>query len=116
MDENQVLDQKPTPILPPTATGNGTIRFVKVQPEFFGGITKEMDILIDFSDDSPIVGFKGDQGVGKTSMLNFLRFIMAGDDADNSINTKYNERKGELVLEDTAKNIKYVSRCTKTGF
>lgn len=117
MEENQVLDQSKSPIeLPVTSSVSNSMKLVKLMPEYFAGITPDLDLVIDMSGRLPVVGFTGDNGVCKTSMLEFLQFILGGDEVRNSVNSQFNEKKGEVVFDDPESNVSYVARCTKTGF
>lgn len=92
------------------------LKFISFKPESFARINKDMDLFFVLDANKPIMGLEGDQGEGKTSLLNCLAYLMGGDEPINAINSIDKNKKAELVFENTINNRKYIAKCTKSSF
>jgi hypothetical protein len=97
------------------------VQLLQFNPESFGGIRPDMNLVFYFGDVS-VVGFTGDQGQGKTSLLNCLIASLGGEEANNSIHESVEDgkvvksRKSTLTFKETGNDlVTYVVTMTKTA-
>lgn len=95
------------------------VRLVKYEPEYFAGITPETGIVINFDempDGHNMIGITGDQGLGKTSLMNGLISLMGGELPKNAINSDTGNLREELVFTKPGEeNVSWVVKRTKTA-
>lgn len=104
-----------------TSTANH-IQLLQWTPEAFAGIDPTRNFVL-YLNQAPIVGFEGDQGLGKTSLINCLIAHLGGDEAVNSIHVETNPegkktetRKSTLTFKDIRKpEITYEVRINKSA-
>lgn len=90
------------------------LRFVKLTAESYGGIHKDMQLVIMFDDVKRIIGLTGDQGTCKTSTLSLVKALLGAEEVPNAINATDKTKAGEFVIkkgDDT-----YITRLTKSSF
>jgi GTPase SAR1 family protein len=99
------------------------LQLMEFKPQYFGGIRPDMNFVF-YLGDGPVVGFQGDQGLGKTSLLNCLILLLGGEEAVNAMNVSTDE-KGKRQKNKTAsltfkdkrnENVTYEVRVTKTAY
>lgn len=84
----------------------------KITLESFGGLSEER--TIDLNEVTvPYVLLIGDGSVGKTSMLTFLRAILSGNVAEESVNNLTGKANGEIEFEKGGRQWKAVLRKTR---
>lgn len=98
------------------------IQLLKWVPEEFAGIDSSRNFVF-YLNEAPIIGFEGDQGVAKTSLLNCLIAHLGGEEAPNSLHItdlpegkKQVGRKSTLTFKDKRyENISYEVRIGKSS-
>jgi len=117
--ENQTAPEAPKEKV---STPNN-IQLMEFKPQYFGGIRPDMNFVF-YLGDGPVVGFQGDQGLCKTSLLNCLILLLGGEEAVNAMNVTTDE-KGKRQKNKTAsltfkdkrnENVTYEVRVTKTAY
>lgn len=107
-----------TPVTKEVHSTPSHLRLVAYRPESYAGIHKDISTQfhIFFTDDKPIVGFEGDQGLFKTSNIKCLEALLGGEEVKNALNRLDNNKKSEMVYEDPTNGDQYIGRITKSGF
>ena len=99
------------------------LQLMEFKPQYFGGIRPDMNFVF-YLGDGPVVGFEGDQGLCKTSLLNCLILLLGGEEAVNAMNVSMDD-KGKRAKNKTAsltfkdkrnENVTYEVKVTKTSY
>lgn len=100
---------------------NNHLRLVKLEPTSFAGLNisnpEDQSLVIAFPDEGKnALILEGDQGTGKSSMLECLKFIFTGDEPENAINSITNDKKVKAIFSEKDGDIMYFIKATKTGY
>ena len=94
------------------------LKLVKFSAEQYAGLdytnSPEKSLVLFFPENEHILEAKGDQGVGKTSLMRAFMASMGMQEPDNAINNKTANKSAQLEFEHDDKM--YKVRITKTGF
>lgn len=93
MVDNPVVSTDNQPEIPAEIKSTANhIQLLELRVDAFAGIDPSRNLIIQLHD-KPIVGFEGDQGVGKTSLLECLIAHLGGDEAKNSTHVSIKDAK-----------------------
>lgn len=121
MDQNNLPSTSgtPQPAVKEQFSTCNNIKLLQYTPEIYAGITEEQQIVLYFEQDGvefPVIGFEGDQGQRKTSLINGLIRLLGGEDATNAINSEKGTKKLALTfLDKNEPNITYEIKETKAA-
>lgn len=115
MNENETLQEQSKPEL---VSRPNNLKMLKFTVENFAGLnleeSKDGCMVIAFPENERIMEAKGNQGVGKTSLLNAMMASMGLPEPDNAINNKSGNKSSTLEFEQDGRI--YKVRITKKGF
>lgn len=91
------------------------LKLISFEVEAYGGLNMtDKALVVHFPENDRITEFSGDQGMGKTSLMNALKALMGEQEPGNAINAVANNKSATLTFEKDGN--RYQSRLTKTAY
>lgn len=91
------------------------LKLISLEVEAYAGLNLADKVLVvHFPENERITEFSGDQGVGKTSLMNGLKALMGEPEPGNAINGASGKKGATLTFEKGGN--RYQARLTKTTF
>lgn len=91
------------------------LKLISLEVEAYAGLNMtDKALVVHFPENDRITEFSGDQGVGKTSLMNGLKSLMGEQEPGNSVNATTGNKSATLTFEKDGN--KYQARLTKTAF
>lgn len=91
------------------------LKLISLEVDAYAGLNMvDKAMVVHFPENDRITEFSGDQGVGKTSLMNGLKALMGELEPGNSVNAVSGNKSATLTFEKDGN--KYQARLTKTAF
>jgi hypothetical protein len=91
------------------------LKLISLEVEAYAGLNMtDKAMVVHFPENERITEFSGDQGVGKTSLMNGLKALMGEPEPQNSVNAAAGNKGATLNFEKDGN--RYQARLTKTTF
>lgn len=102
----------------PIHSTSKTLRMLSLNVEAYGGLaktdSKDTTLAITFPKDKNLIGFTGNNAVGKTSALRAVLSLLGYEEPDNAINSEVKNKKASLTFQKGENT--YTVNMTKSGF
>ena len=109
------MDNNTTPEIQEIVSRPNDLKLVKVEIDSYAGIdATDKALVIVFPENEKITELSGDQGVGKTSLMNGLKALLGEPEPENSINQTTKNKSMSLEFEKDGEL--YKTRLTKSAF